>query len=200
MATTIDIWNWALGWVGTGTVLASERENRPEAVACRLHWDSARRQALRDYPWAFAQTRAVLAEKEVPEAWAGEWRHAYAVPDLCLKAIRVGKPGDRDAQPFVVVRDPEGRELILTNADHALLDYTTDEKDATRFDDSFAQILGRKLACMIAISLLKNNPNKVTELEQVYERYLHVAHDNDSAERKDRETADSWLLAREGWA
>ena len=45
----ISILNRALDFLGTRTV-ASERENTPEALQCRLYWDSARRQTLRDFP------------------------------------------------------------------------------------------------------------------------------------------------------
>ena len=58
--TQIAIWNRALGFLGARSI-AAEDENTPEALQCRLYWDSARRQALRDYPWAFAQRRAWLA-------------------------------------------------------------------------------------------------------------------------------------------
>ena len=63
--TQIAIWNRALGFLGARGV-AAEDENTPEALQCRLYWDSARRQALRDYPWAFAQRRAWLARVALP--------------------------------------------------------------------------------------------------------------------------------------
>ena len=46
--TQIAIWNRALGFLGARSI-AAEDENTPEALQCRLYWDSARRQALRDY-------------------------------------------------------------------------------------------------------------------------------------------------------
>ena len=64
----ISIWNRALGFLGTRTV-ASERENTPEALQCRLYWDSARRQTLRDFPWNFAQRRSWLARLPLPEGF-----------------------------------------------------------------------------------------------------------------------------------
>ena len=45
----ISILNRALGFLGTRTV-ASELENTHEDLQCRLYWDSARRQTLRDFP------------------------------------------------------------------------------------------------------------------------------------------------------
>ena len=63
----IDVWNRALGFLGARSV-ASERENTPEVLQCRLYWDSARRQVLRDFPWSFAKRRAWLALQALPQA------------------------------------------------------------------------------------------------------------------------------------
>lgn len=71
MAAKLDIWNMALGFIGTRTV-ASESERTPEAVQCALFWDSARRTALRDYPWNFAQARAGWPKWPCPEAHGPE--------------------------------------------------------------------------------------------------------------------------------
>ena len=79
-AAKLDIYNMALGFVGARTV-ASPRENTPEAVQCELYWDRARRAALQDYPYNFACRRARLASKALPEAYAGEWRFCYGLPD-----------------------------------------------------------------------------------------------------------------------
>ena len=83
--TQIAIWNRALGFLGARSI-AAEDENTPEALQCRLYWDSARRQALRDYPWAFAQRRAWLARVALPAGFEQEYRFAYALPGACLKA------------------------------------------------------------------------------------------------------------------
>ena len=75
--TQISVWNRALGFLGTRSV-ASEQENTPEALQCRLYWDSARRQVLRDFPWSFAQRRAWMALVPLPEGFAPEFRFAYS--------------------------------------------------------------------------------------------------------------------------
>ena len=65
MESKIEVWNKALGHIGTRTV-ASESENCEEARQCALYWDAARRQALRDFPYPWAQTRIALAAKALP--------------------------------------------------------------------------------------------------------------------------------------
>ena len=44
-ASKLDIFNMALGFIGTRTI-ASANENTPEAIQCGLYWDRARRSAL----------------------------------------------------------------------------------------------------------------------------------------------------------
>ena len=120
-ASKIQIWNMALGFIGTRTV-ASETEHTPEAIQCALYWDNARRACLRDYPYNFAQARAQLASIAVPETYADEWRYAYRLPELCLKphkivnpTCRFGNPVERRI-PFVFVSDAEKTEVRCSHA------------------------------------------------------------------------------------
>lgn len=201
MASTagkIQIWNMALGFCGTRTV-ASETEQTPEAIQCGIYWDNARRTALRDYPWHFAQSRAQLAMKDLPELYEGVWRYAYALPDKCLKAHAVYRPMGRKKHEFEIVRANDGTDLLLTDVEFAILAYTQDVEDVARYDEDFVLVMARKLACLIGIPLLKNNSQKLQELVGMYNSSLPAAHDADSSERKDRRDHDSWLVVREGW-
>ena len=74
----IQIWNQALGYIGTRRV-ASDAENCEEARQCALYWDSARQQALRDFPFPWAQHRAMLAQKNCPTCG----RQIGALPTAC---------------------------------------------------------------------------------------------------------------------
>lgn len=190
----IQIWNQALGFIGTRTV-ASESERCEEAIQCTLYWDSARRQALRDFPYNFAQVRVKLAAKPMPDVWAREWRYAYGQPVGCLKLHGVRAPGGR-ARPFRIVHDADGAALILTDVEAAHAEYTQDVESPTLWDDLFAGLMARKLAAMIAVPLLKNNSNKVSELEQLYRAALPDAYEAGASEQKDKPQPDSWLAAR----
>ena len=204
-AGKIRIWPMALGYVGTRTV-AAEDERCEEAVQCSLYWDAARRQALRDYPYNFARRRAWLAETALPEVYAVEWTHAYALPDGWLKVHHLVNAGRRrlihaDAAherraPFLLAATDEGAELLLTDAAPALISYTSDVPDTSRFDDLFTGMLARKLAVMIAVPLLKNNTGKVNELAQLYSASLPDARQANASEHKERPAVDSWLAAR----
>lgn len=201
MATTagkVKIFNMALGFIGTRTI-ASESEQTPEAIQCSLYWDSARRSALRDYPWHFAQTRELLAEKTLPKIYEGVWQYAYAVPDQCLKVHGIYSQGGKRKHYFEMARYDDGSDVILTNIEKAIVAYTIDVKETTKYDEDFVYALARKLACLISIPLLKNNSQKVQELVNLYNAALPVAYDADSSERKDKEELDSWIRIRNEW-
>lgn len=192
----ISIWNRALGFLGTRTV-ASERENTPEVLQCRLYWDSARRQTLRDFPWNFAQRRSWLARLPLPEGFEREFRFAYALPDNCLRVHEVRHEGIAP-RPFSLAQDTDGTaSLLVTDAARALLLYTEDVQNSRLFDDLFAHMLARKLAALIAVPLLKNNSQKVGELEKLYAESLPQARQAAASERRERTAADAWLEARQ---
>ncbi len=196
-AAKLDIYNMALGFVGARTV-ASPRENTPEAVQCELYWDRARRAALQDYPYNFACRRARLASKALPEAYAGEWRFCYGLPDGCLKFLRVHDGSGDGAAPWQLRHD--GREsVILTDTGRAWGDFIVDVQDVSLWSELFVLVMARKLACFIVVPLLKNNPQKVQELEELYQMALPRADGQDASEGRDKKTSDSWLLARGTW-
>ena len=56
MESKIEVWNKALGHIGTRTV-ASESENCEEARQCALYCNAARRRAGRECPYPWTQTR-----------------------------------------------------------------------------------------------------------------------------------------------
>ncbi len=199
----ITIWNMALGFIGTRTV-AGEDEKALEAVQCKLYWDSARRQALRDFPWNFAQRRAWLAQIDMPEGYEQQYTYAYALPEDMLQALRLypnGKDyeqyGDKESGRFILVHDAVSKgQVLLCNTDKALLSYTADIADVALFDDLFVGMLARKLAAMIAVSLLKNNAGRVAELEELYLRAIPKAVQADANEGRMKEKPDTWILAR----
>lgn len=84
----------------------------------------------------------------------------------------------------------------MTGAARALLLYTEDVQNSRLFDDLFAHMLARKLAALIAVPLLKNNSQKVGELEKLYAESLPQARQAAASEQRENAAADTWLAAR----
>ena len=197
MAGKLHIWNMALGWLGARTI-AAEDENTQEAVQCRLYWDSARRQALRDYPWSFARRRAWLAALPLPSGWENEYSHAYALPADCVKVLGLRLPSGQPLTYTLAHHPAAGRQTLLTRGAEALLLYSADVENTELFDDLFAHALARKLAALTAAALLRNNSAKIKEMEELYRAALPPAREADASENPALIHRDSWLAARCG--
>lgn len=201
MASTsgrLEIYNQALGFIGTRTI-GSPNERTPEAIQCELHWDRARRSALRDFPYRFAVRRMRLPEKELPDVYEAEWLHAYGLPDMVLKVVRVHDGGKRGMNkiPYAIQRGDEG-EILLTDVEQAMIDAVVDVEDISQWDDAFVAAMARKLACLICVPLCKGE-GKLNGLVQMYQASIPVAEGADASESYDRKPDDAWLQARGGW-
>lgn len=199
----LKIWNMALSLLGARAVI-SEDETTQEAVQCRLFWDNARRQVLRDYPWPFARRRAWLARLPLPEGWEGEYAHAFALPVGCLKVLALrggieGQRADSVSLPWTLAYHPEAaRQTLLCNAAAALLTYIADVRDVALYDDLFVHLLARRLAALVAAPLLRGNASKVREMEELYRAALPPAREASASEAPSVLYRDVWLEARGG--
>jgi len=195
-SSKLQIFNMSLGFIGCRTI-GSPNERTPEAIQCSLYWDRARRSVLRDHPWRWATRRFRLPEKEVPDVYASEWRHAYGLPDGVLRVLRVHGARMRGMRPeaFRLERGDEG-SIILCDVPEALGTCIVDVEDMTAWDDIFCLCMARKLSCLVVVPLLKNSSGKVSELEQLYQAALPGAEGVDGAESRAEQGPDSWLEAR----
>ena len=198
-ASKLDIFNMALGFIGTRTI-ASANENTPEAIQCGLYWDRARRSALRDFSYSFAQRRVRLAEKPLPDMHEQDWRFAYGLPDGCLKVHAVhGGRSDRLHSPAWRVESTGDELVVLTKQELAIADCTFDVENISLWDELFVMAMARKLAALVCVPLFKNNQAKLQELEQLYQMAIPRAEGQDASEREKEPRMDSWLAARGTW-
>jgi hypothetical protein len=137
-----------------------------EAGHCATFYDQARTEMLEPGNWAFALKRQLLAQvTNTSNAWA----YAYTKPADCQRALRILRPSvavtvftqdriayphtdDRDSAPF----DVEG-EVLYSNEPDAVLVYTRDVTDTTKFPASFVSALSYLLAAYVAGPIVKGN-------------------------------------------
>lgn len=196
MATKIAICNMALGWLGAPPI-ASLTENRPEARYAAQYYDIAVEQCLRDHRWNFAQKRARLAGIDVPEAYAMDYEHAYAIPVDCLHAHTLLDAAGNKISFQMVLGDDGATKILMVNEPIVYLAYTALVTITELFDPHFTRAVARRLAADIAVPILKNNPQKVQELESLYERAVALARLSDFREGEPEPEAEiSWITAR----
>ncbi len=197
----IEIWNMALGFLGVNTI-ASENEASLEALVCANYWALARRSALRDFPYSFAQKRSFLSSIPVAKEYENQYAYAYALPDNCLKihALLTKSKSAKafenslDTQEYEIVQMHEESLSLVCNIDECILVYTADINENISFtDDSFVEMLAYKLASCICTPLLKDNNTKLKSINQLYQHKLSQAIQNEASSRKKSKKIDTWV-------
>ena len=172
MPSAVDICNLGLAHLGSDAQVASidPPDGSAEAGHCARFWPIARTEVLDMGAWSFARTRTALTPvTNVSTAWA----YAYVVPSDMLSALRVLKslvvldygflptygyvPADA-----VAVADERGGatfdiegSTLFTNEPDAVLLYTKDVIDLSRYSAACVVALGYLMASYLAGPLIK---------------------------------------------
>lgn len=172
MASIVDICNIALSNLGSRAQITSisPPDGTVEAGYCARFYPIARKEALDQHTWTWSKKRVLLASAANP---SDTWLYAYALPSDCLSPLRVIQQSiARDIfsypfGPFYTVDDfnvftergsanfqVEG-DVLLTNEPDAVLLYTRDITDTTKFSASFTTYLADLLSAYLAGPIVK---------------------------------------------
>lgn len=173
----VDICNLALSYLGDSATVASidPPEGSAQAQHCARFYPIAKGILLEGHPWNFITTRATLAV--VQTCYRG-WRFAYAVPSDASTLLSV-LPGCLYPDAFAAAianyygREPfefelrgqrdflleqiSGRQVILSNAEDAVVRYSVNSATPGMFPALFTEALARLLASMLAGPILKGD-------------------------------------------
>lgn len=173
MASIVDICNMALGHIGARQQINSiaPPDGSVEAAYCARFYPPARVEALESFNWAFAKRRAALAS---PANVSDKWLYAYSLPSDCVKARRVLQLNystgtifqDADTDPIWATYEQRFDErgsadfeiegqVLFTNEPDAVLLYTVDVTDPTKFTPRFVSALSMYLAAYLCGPIIK---------------------------------------------
>jgi len=187
VANAVDICNLSLSHIGSDAVVTSisPPDGSVEAGYCARFYPLARKVMLAVTNWSFATKRATLAPVANPSSI---WLYAYAQPADCLKPIHIFKAGaeEEDTADFEVEDN-----IILTNEAEAVLKYTRDVTDTTKYNAPFVSALSWMLASYLAGPILKG-PTGVNVANALLERAMQEARaaGANDANRSDAKTDD----------
>jgi len=154
MASQVDIYNLALGNIGSSDTVASLEERSKQRIVCSQFWDTARDTVLADFDWPFATRRETLAQ--MPET-TSNWLYTYQYPTDCLRAQYLVVPGQRVPDEKNQARFDTGYgaggQVLFADIEAAQLVYVCRVEDTGRFPPMFVQALSWKLAAQIAMPL-----------------------------------------------
>jgi hypothetical protein len=174
MASPVDICNLALSHLGARAQITSisPPDNSVEAGYCARFFPMARKEALESAKWSWTKRRVALAAVTNP---SDVWLYAYALPSDCLTPMRIlqaafisaawwGAPSAPVTFDDIAVFNEAGTaqfeiegEILLTNEPEAVLLYTRDIVDATKYTASFTTFLSYVLASYLAGPILKGD-------------------------------------------
>lgn len=180
MASDVDICNMALAHIGSDTIVASitPPDGSVEAGHCARFYPIARTECMDWGSWAFALKRVALSAVANPSQ---AWGYAYALPSDMLSAKRVIQTGvltgfgfspslngfltpdetavfsERGSADFTIEGD-----TLLTNEPEAVLLYTRDITDTSKFTPQFIVALSYLLASFLAGPIIKGSEGAKT--------------------------------------
>ena len=192
MADKITLTRQALLHLGSDSLLESFSEESKEAKVANIFFEDAKRASLRDYNWNFATSEKPLALYGTAN---GEYLYQYKYPNNCVKARKIVSPIPDLDIPFKVGSDG-GVQVIKTNQEQAVLEYTEDVEISQVIDASFLEAFTLKLALMLVMPL-SANASLLDRLEQRYQRALFKAETNDANEgQAEEQPVPDWIKSR----
>lgn len=197
MASKVGICNLALSHLGVGKDINNfETERSEEAQACRTFYDQALQQTLRDFEWPFATRFIELTQVE--EDPTTEWAFSYSYPSGCLFFRRILSGSRNDTTDtkinYRIVGDTSA-QLIYTDLEDAVAEYTFNATDPNVYPSDFVQALSLRLAYYIAPRVTKGDPFKIrNEVAALYLSELSKAQSNAMNEEQSELLPDAEMI------
>lgn len=194
--TDTDICNMALSNLGKGMITNME-EGIEDARACKLFYETTRREVLREFPWGFAHRIERLA---VVDAAIPGWSYAYGYPAKGLKINNVFSDANSGRyERYDVVNIGSSTKVIVANCSPCYADFTWDVKDPELMDDLFIQGFAHLLTSKMAMRLT-GNPQLGQNEYQLYRARIMQAQLQDAREQEPHTIFESsYIAARKGW-
>jgi len=228
MTSMVDICNLALSHLGDSANVASidPPDGSAQADHCARFLPISLNTLLERHAWGFATVRAALPVLDNPSS---TWKFCYAQPSDAVNLLAILSPeasSDTSVstlnptvwdygtstpsvawgtvyapQDFIAETLDDGREVIYTNQEGAVLRYTRLVTDPARFTPLFTEALGWLLASKLAGPVLKGESGRKAALDCVgqSEVWFRKAVDSDSSQRQVKQTASQsvgWLNVR----
>jgi hypothetical protein len=192
-----EICNMTISHLGIGKPISNlETDSSQEAQACRVFYDVALEETLRDFNWPFASVYAELALIE--ENPNDEYDYSYRYPANCVMIRRIlsGQRTDtRDTRfHYKIGKDASGK-LIYTDYENAEVEFTELVTDPSYYPSDFVLAFSYKLGALIAPRLSGGDPYKLGDkMEAYYRSEINKAYANAKNEEQAEIEPDSEFI------
>lgn len=206
MPSEVDICNLALSHLGDSATIASidPPEGSAQAEHCAVFYPVARDTLLELHNWSFATRRASLA---LLTAESFNYQFAYAAPNNCMRVLSVLEPTACTLDPtaaFEIEADENGSRMVLTDVESAVMRYTMQVTDPTKFSPLFVDALAWMLASHLAGPVVKGDSGAAAarSASSIFQQQFKLAAASDANQRKVEPRGDGratpWIASRGG--
>jgi hypothetical protein len=202
MASSIDICNMALSYLGTTSSITALTDSTVEAQQCNIHYAATRDALLSAHDWQFARKELLLlaSTSTVVEGFS----YIYQYPTDCLTPIRMDTgatityAGTAIAYTQIEfeVRNVDADRVIVANYDELTLVYTSRVTNTGLYTPGFVKALALALAAELCVAIIRD-----PEMEQMVRDKHNVAlsealrQDQQSQVQQQQQNA-SWVNGR----
>ena len=153
MSSSVDISNMALAHLGMKAI-DSLAEGSPSSIACTTFFEPSRDSVLRGAKWPFATVSEALVLVDVEITG---WDYIYLYPVNAAAVWDVydeSTTEEKSKQEFEVKYDPNtNKNVICSNLEDALVDYSYKVADSSIFDPKFVMAQSYYMAAAMAHTL-----------------------------------------------
>lgn len=200
-ASSTDIANLALSFIGNGDPIQDMTEDSAEAQACLLFYDVVRDECLGEFPWSFAKRSQSLgtAIEEDPNS---DWAFSYRLPADVLTILKVWgavrNPTLDEEINYETGSDATGG-LVYTDQADAEIKYVAREETVSKWPQEFATAVAYRLASRIAMRLVKEDKIGMSErMEFQATRHMAKAKAKDRNNQRPDPPPDSEIITSRG--
>lgn len=195
MTSKLELYNKALGFVGSGRILtlAADREERYELDAI---YDGALQYMLELAGWKFAlRSSLFVADADIEPGYG--LPYAYAEP-TDFKRIAAISPDEYFHEELMDYRRENG--VLYTSAPQFYMVYVSNHADyggdLGRYPETYAEALAAWMAVKAALPISKDRGDRA-ELMQIHARLLAQAKQSDAINERVKWTPEgSWVRSR----
>lgn len=221
MSSVIDVCNMALAQIRAGGINSLD-ETSLQAQQCKLHYEIARDQCLRDANWGF--NHSIKALSELPDVEIFGWRKVWQYPIDCLQindVIRDLEDVRGSSDSFIMSglydhRPRRPRDLgrveyrvfsvsetyprvIATNEDTLRIDYRKRVTDTNAFGADFRMALASLLASYIAVPIVGVKDGRLLRNDSLamYTAFITSAKDDNANQQFTEPRESEYITVRE---
>jgi hypothetical protein len=154
-------------------------EDTIAAQQCRMHWAVVVKEVLRAYPWRFATKRWSLGGPSDTDTPVFGWDYAYKLPQDCMRVIDVYGADERELREDGAW-EKEGDCILTNEVGPIYLKGVQHITNASKFDSSFTNALGYRLAAQIAPGVGESKLQDT--MFSAYQGLISIGQSIDSAE------------------